>query len=282
MVDLHTHSTASDGTFTPAELVHAGLAADLSVLALTDHDTVGGIPEFLAAGEGASIVLVAGVEVSTRLHASPIHILGLFIDHHDSDLLALLRQIRANRRLRNRMMLRHLSGQGIELSMEEVEACADSTLICRSHIAQALVARGICDHPQAAFDRYLGRGKPAYCTLDLPMANHAIEAIHRAGGLAVWAHPTGLNKRQKSKLVRMAQQLKAMGLDGLEAYYPYYTAEQVIQVQESARKCGLLVSGGSDFHGGRSPGISLGVGKGNLHIPLSLYATLATAASRSD
>jgi predicted metal-dependent phosphoesterase TrpH len=275
MVDLHCHSTASDGTWSPGQLVAAAAELGLTALALTDHDTVAGVPEFLAAAAVCpALTAISGVELTCHWQGQTHHLLGLAINPDDDVLRQLLRTIRFQREQRLHLVLKQLAHLGYPITPAEVAAVAPGGLVCRTHLARLLVERGACPTPQDAFARYLGRGRPAYVSMTLPALPQAIAAIHHAGGRAIWAHPTGLNHRPEGRLRRLAQQFRAAGLDGLEAWYPHYTPAQQEGALRIARQLGLLVTGGSDFHGDHSPGIRLGVGRGDLAIPDSVLAAL--------
>ena len=189
MIDFHTHSTASDGSDSPSALLHAAVRAGLTAVALTDHDTVSGLAEFLDAARGQSAAGVPGVELSTMLYHKEIHILGLFIDPTSSALNHFLEAARENRNLRNRTMLEKLNAIGYEITLEELYQRARGESIGRPHVAEVLVEKGYFHDVQEAFDRCLKRGARAYTPRQLPPPAECIEAIHAAGGLAFWAHP---------------------------------------------------------------------------------------------
>jgi 3',5'-nucleoside bisphosphate phosphatase len=264
MIDLHTHSTCSDGTLTPLELAGAAVRAGLSAVALTDHDTTDGLEAFLAAAAG-QLRAVPGVELSAEYGPGTMHIVGLFVAPGGA-LEKALRLIRDARAERNRAILDRLAAAGVPLSEEEVRARAGSDVIARPHFARALVARGHAPDLNAAFDRWLGKGRPAYVARrKLPPAE-CIRVIHAAGGVAVLAHPAslGLLGRGLSACVRG---LVAEGLDGIEVYGATHTPAQIRRYRTLARECGLAESGGSDFHGAIRPMIRLGRGFGTLQVP---------------
>lgn len=275
MIDLHTHSTASDGTLEPTDLIAAAAEARLDAVALTDHDTLAGIPEFLAAPAPRELARVPGVEITVHWYSGALHILGLLVDHRCETLRQLLDRIQASRRARNRQIVAALAARGLRVTLP-----ADR-VVCRSHFARQLMEQGHVDQPQKAFDRWLGHGRPAHVPLDLPSPAQAIAAIHAAGGLAIWAHPTGLNGRSRARVRKACRQLLDQGLDGIEAYYSEYVPAQQRAMLELAEDLDLPVSGGSDFHGGGSPGISLGTGRGKLAVPTSVYERLVNSRRRS-
>ena len=277
MIDLHTHSTASDGSLTPTELAALGRQKKLTALALTDHDTTDGLSEFLNAQAADSPILIPGIEISTFWYDADLHILGLLIDPDCKHLRTLTTNLVYAREKRLRTMLTRLHEMGIELSFAEVQTVAGTNLITRSHLALALHHRDLISEPQEAFRRYIGRGCPAYIPLERPPLAKVLDAIRNSGGLSFWAHPTGISRRTSTKMRQFCRQMREYGLDGLEAWYSHYSEEQHKAVRAVAMQCRMLMSGGSDFHGDASPGIELGIGKGNLIIPDSVYDDLLTA-----
>lgn len=267
MLDFHTHSRASDGSDTPAELLHAALQAGLTAIALTDHDTLSGLPEFLKAAEGQPITAVPGVEISSSLYNKEIHIVGLFIDPHSESLNAFLENARENRNLRNRIMLEKLSAMGYAVTEEEVRICAGGESVGRPHMAQMLVQKGFFPTIQDAFDRCLKRGARAYTPRVLASPDESIRAIHDAGGLAFWAHPVYRARGERSMVRRFLRVMTPHGLDGIETCYPVFTARQTEMLSAMAKEFGLLRTGGTDYHGIYHPGIRLGCGDGSLIVP---------------
>lgn len=243
-LDLHIHSTASDGAIDPAEIVEAALGARLDVIALTDHDTVRGVPPALDAARGRSIEVVPALEVSTTLGDTELHILGYFVDPWDEELLAHTAEAFRRREDRMRGMVDRLRDQGIDLSFESVTAKAsDKGSLGRPHLAHAMVEAGHVESVPQAFDLYIGNDHPAYLPTRLLEPGEAIQLIQRAGGVSVWAHP------RVDRLPELLPTLVEAGLDGLEVYRPRTPGYRVVQLEEAARRTGLLVSGGSDWHG---------------------------------
>lgn len=280
MIDLHVHSRASDGTTSPADLVAAAAALGLSAVALTDHDTLSGLPEFLTAAAAASLTGIPGVEVSCSWYAGTMHILGLFVDRRASALERLLARIRQSRTERNQMILERLCALGVPITAEELALQVPGEVVGRPHIAHALVQRGYCDAPQEAFDRFIGGGKPAYVRRYLPLPEEAIAVIHLAGGVAVWAHPLAQLRESPAKLRQTARYLKDKGLDGLEVRYVEYTAAETKTAEACAGQLQLLMAGGSDFHGANTPDVRLGWGRGSLHVPAAYLEPLLHRAKR--
>ena len=281
MIDLHCHSTASDGTLSPKELVQLAGTVPLTALALTDHDTVDGLPEFLAAAKDApKIECIPGIEFSCQLESGDTcHIVGLYIDGACGELQEACKQYIIWREERNQMVLAKLNELGYHIKMEDLENARveGEGVIGRPHIAAALVAKGYFKKNKKAFDGLIGRGRPAYVPRKVLPAPRCLKAIHAAGGLAIWAHPMTSASMTYSKCERIIGELKASGLDGIEAYYTEHNELQTKNVIEIAKKLGLLVSGGADFHGENQPSIHLGTGYGGLRIPDSLLPPIKAA-----
>lgn len=281
MLDLHVHSSASDGTLSPAGIAEESKRCGLRAVALTDHDTVAGVPGFIQACSKAGVEGIPGVELSASWHGGSLHIVGLFIDPANAELDTLLREIRKNRQARNKNIISRLKAEGLAISMDEVAAEAGGDVIGRPHFASVLVRKGYCQTYRDVFDHWLGTGKPAYVRRFLPLPTEAIDAIHAAGGLAIMAHPFGNpNGTAVSKVRKMLKTQVAIGLDGLEVYYSGHSPAETVQAQQLATDLGLLISGGSDFHGDRNPGVKLGVGRGDLHVPDDLLPGLKQAAEQ--
>lgn len=278
MIDLHTHSTMSDGTLAPAAIARAAAARGLRAVALTDHDTTAGLAEFRTAAAAVGLTAVNGVETSCSWYAGSMHVLGLLVDPGNAALAALLATVRQAREKRNTLIIGKLRDLGVEITYEEATALAGGDVMGRLHIAKALVGRGTCESLQDAFDRFLGGGKPAYVRRFLPLPEEVIGAIHAAGGVAVWAHPLAQVRTSAAKLRHTARFLKDCGLDAMEVYYSDFTPEDTACAAAVARQVGLLASGGSDFHGDHSPGISLGTGRGSLEVPDDLLAAMVERA----
>ena len=280
-IDLHTHSSASDGSCSPSEILAFGSQLGLGALGLTDHDTVSGIPEFLELSEKyPGISVVPGVEVSVYYKNSSIHILGLFIDHNDEALGTMLQEIRKNRDNRNVHIISKLNGMGYEITLEEVEAVAGGESVGRPHFAKILIEKGYFEESQDVFDRCLKRGAPAYCGRVLPTPAEAINAIHGAGGLAFWAHPLHREEGERSYVRSVLADFMTLGLDGIEAYYTTFSEKQHKLIMETAAEYNLLISGGTDFHGDNQPKIRLGSGYGDLKVPFTVLENIRLAHSK--
>ena len=277
MIDLHTHSTASDGSCPPAELLRSASEAGLYAVALTDHDTIAGIPEFLAEAEKhPQIHAVPGVELSTVFGARELHIVGLFLDHTSEPLIEFLEIQREKRRSRNEAIRLKLNSLGYPLSWDDpvFAGAGDSCSIGRPHFARALMTHYGFPTMQSVFDKLLKRGCPAYVPRELPDPKQAIDAIHAAGGLAVWAHPVYRERNERAWAKRVIKRFAPLGLDAVEGYYSMFSATETALMTELAETYGVLLSGGSDFHGENAT-VSLGIGAGKLHVPDELYDKLA-------
>ena len=243
-IDLHLHSNASDGSLAPADLVRAAARVGLSVIALADHDTTAGVPAAIDAA-GDAVRVIPALEVSTSDMGSELHILGYFVDPMHAALLEYTRSAAVRREERVHAMLDRLDALGMRLEMDDVlaEAAQGTRMLGRPHVARALVRRGYVGSLTEAFDRYLGDGQPAFVPMDLISPAHAIELIHLAGGLAVWAHPP------VDGVEGEARRLAALGLDGIECFRPRVAPEDARRLRALAASLGLVASGGSDWHG---------------------------------
>lgn len=258
MIDLHAHTTASDGSLSPRGLVEMAHRNNLSALGITDHDTIDGWDEAREAAKDSGIEIVPGVELSTSYEGGRFHLLGYFIDEN-SPLVETLRRIQRARANRNEVIFENLRELGVPLEEEEVRALAGPNgLLGRPHFARAMVARGYVASTQEAFDLYLADGKPAYATKDVLTPQEAIQGIHEAGGLAIWAHPPLNEKFSFDELEEELRRWISWGLDGLETRYGRYTPQQNEWTKTMAKKYDLLEGGGSDFHGASKPDIELG------------------------
>lgn len=267
LIDLHTHSIASDGSDTPAQLVRLACEKKLKGIALTDHDTVSGIPEFLAEAGKAGITGVPGVEISSRLFSKEVHIVGLFIDPGTPALLELLGKMRNGREKRNREIVQKLCVLGYQISYDELRESAGGESIGRPHIGALLIRKGYFATMQDVFVQCLKRGCRAYVPRELPEAAEAVAAIHAAGGLAVWAHPVSGQAGERGYAKKMLRKLLEFGIDAVETNYSMFSEHQTQMMHEIAEAAGVLKSGGSDYHGANQPGIELGSGAGSLAVP---------------
>ncbi len=257
-VDLHVHSNASDGSLPPREVVRLARERGLAALALTDHDTIQGLPEALAAGADFGVEVIPGVEISAKHPGGSMHILGYFLDSQSETLAGRLAVLQQARRDRNPQIIAKLNALGIPLTLEQVAAISGAGQMGRPHIARALYEAGYVPSIQAAFDLYLNNRGKAYVGKFRFPPDEAIAMIREAGGVAVLAHPFTLNHPDPEALRVLLAGLAAMGLAGVECYYPEHTPEQEALYLRLARELDLAVTGGSDFHGDNKPEVALG------------------------
>lgn len=277
MIDLHTHSTFSDGTDTPEQLVCRARRLGLTALALTDHDTLHGVPDFLEACRAQRLTGLAGVELSADVPRGTLHLVGLGIDPACAELNEALDRVLDGRDWRNHRILERLHELGLELTWDEIAAFAGKDVIGRPHFAHAMVRRGWVASTQEAFDRYLAKGAPAYVDRYRLTPQEALRLIRVAHGIAILAHPDSWMPDPQELDAALAE-LKPAGLDGIEAYYTNYDQARTIDYLRLARRHGLLVSGGSDYHGKLArPDTELGTGAGQLHVPDTLLDPIFAA-----
>ena len=244
-VDLHIHSSASDGKYSPAEIVRKAAGAGLKVIALSDHDTVDGIAAALeAAAEFPGLKFIPGVEISTDVPSGEVHMLGYFIDYTNEELLRKLENMRSSRQKRAQEMIGKLGELGMPVDWERVREIAGTGSVGRPHIARAMLEKGYISTLKEAFNKYIAWGGPAYVKREKLTPSEAIGLILRAGGLPVLAHPFTVNDHEK-----LVAELTADGLAGIEAYYGEYNSEEIRRLVNLADKHGLIVTGGSDYHG---------------------------------
>jgi predicted metal-dependent phosphoesterase TrpH len=278
LCDLHTHSTASDGTARPAEVVRIAKRIGLRAVALTDHDTLAGIEEAAREAKHLGIELIPGCEISLDGVPGTFHMTGIGVDPSDRNLHEKLEFVLKGREWRNGQVVEKLRALGHSVTIEEVAAEAGGDVIGRPHFARVLVKRGVVKDFKEAFDRFLGKNRPAYVERDrLPLAD-AIGAIHGAGGAAVLAHPYTVALDGEAALEAWLRSMAAAGLDGIETIYTEHSAADRRRYADLAARCGLLESGGSDYHGANKANTEVGVGKGELRIPYALYEALRDRA----
>ncbi len=266
MIDLHTHSCFSDGTDTPEELVTRAVAGGLQGLALTDHDTVAGVPRLLAAARQQGLEAIGGVEVSTTFASGEMHLLGYCVDHNDPHLTERLAWVRTGRRARNEAIVQKLKQLGLPLTWSAIKAQCAGDVVGRPHLAQAMVQRGYVRNAKEAFNRYLARGAAAYVARRTLTAAEAITVIRQAGGVPVLAHPCTLELSRES-LRTLLEELQSLGLGGLEVHYPQHDHDQTLFYAGLAHDLNLIATGGTDYHGARTPDLKLGRGFGQLAVP---------------
>jgi predicted metal-dependent phosphoesterase TrpH len=272
-VDLHVHSTTSDGVFTPSEVVLLALERGLAVIALTDHDTLGGVAEAQQAALGTGLEVIAGVEVNSEGEWGDLHFLGYYVDPENGPLRKRLRAIQDVRVERARKMVERLGEMGIALEWGAVRALAGGRSVGRPHVAQALFNRGYVETLQEAFGRFIGRDGPAYVPRLRLTPSEAIQMIAAAGGVPVIAHPAHSGPAAVARIPEFV----GYGLRGVEVYYPHHSPEKIEMLLELSREYGLLVTGGSDFHGS---GVEGGTSLGEVYVPLECAERLQEAAGR--
>jgi len=305
-VDLHVHSNRSDGTCSPAELVDYAMKKGLAAFALTDHDTVDGLDEACAYAEDlrkrlkrierpksqhpgteygtsdppiyppdASLVpeVIPGIEFSTEYQGQDVHIVGLYIDYHNAVFRKSLQKFVDSRTTRNRKMCRLLQEAGVNITYEALLEEFPDAVITRAHYAKYMLNHGYINSMQEAFERYVGDHCPCYVPREKVTPVQAVKLILEAGGIPILAHPI-LYHLSDARLDALTAELKGAGLMGIEAIYSTYKPHEERQIRALAAKYDLLISGGSDFHGGNKPGLDLGTGYGNLFVPMDVLTGL--------
>ncbi len=265
--DLHTHTTASDGSDTPSELVSLARESGLSAVAVTDHDTVAGIPEALALGAKSGIEVLPGVELSVVSPQGTMHMLGFLFDVESPELVSALKLVQEARAARNPKILKRLQELGYPLSEGELREIAGTGQVGRPHIARAMVAKGYVRSVSQAFDKFLKKNAPAYVPKSILSPREAVDVIHKAGGVAVLAHPISLDFGTFDRLEQLIDGLVRDGIDGIECFYSEHTKELTDFCLKICRRRDLVVTGGSDYHGKAKPHIKLGKGRGGLCVP---------------
>jgi predicted metal-dependent phosphoesterase TrpH len=268
LVDLHTHSTASDGSMTPRELVRHAKENGLSALALTDHDTVEGIEAALDEGAKTGLEVVAGIEISVEFRPE-MHILGYFFGDSYKNAFEIVDSLVESRNERNPKIIKKLNEIGFDITMDEVEKEALGNIVARPHMAKVLMKKGYVKSTSEAFDKYLGFGKPAYFPKNKLTPEEGIKVILNAGGIPVLAHPIFLDLGWR-QLDELLTQLVSCGLKGIEAYYVENKGDDTGNLLRLAIKHNILATGGSDFHGSFKPDIEIGRGHGGLKVPYEL------------
>jgi predicted metal-dependent phosphoesterase TrpH len=273
-VDLHIHSTASDGTLSPEQILKMARDLDLRAISITDHDTINGSIEAHRHLTPQDVELLSGVEISTSLQGNTLHILGYLIDLQDPALSRTLSILQNARKERNPKIIQKLQQLGIELTYEEVAEVAGGGEVGRPHIAEVLLQKKVVGSINEAFQKYLGTNGPAYVDKYRLQPAEAISSIADAGGIPVLAHPFTIKSNSERDLDKIVSELVSNGLKGIEVYYSEHTDIQTVLYERIAQKHSLLITGGTDFHGARKAGVHMGVGKGNLRIPYRLVEAL--------
>jgi 3',5'-nucleoside bisphosphate phosphatase len=276
MVDLHSHSTASDGSYSPGALVALALERGLGALALTDHDSVSGLPEAEAAAAGSALRLIRGVEVEISFGPGEFHLLGLRLEDIGGELAEAMDALAKARNDRNGKILARMRDAGFPATMEELRLVAGEGVAGRPHIAALLVERKAVRTRQEAFDKYLAKGRPFYESKECLELGVAMRMMHDAGGLAIVAHPLSLFVSW-GRLASLMDEWKELGIDGIEAFHPTAKIGQCRRVERMARERGFRVTAGSDFHGAIRPDRKLGKTAGGLTIGDEYLAEIGLA-----
>lgn len=273
-VDLHLHTTASDGIMKPSEIVRYAKLKGLQAIAITDHDTIEGLEEGLKEGERLNFEVIPGVEISAEYPNGSMHLLGYFLDiHHPllNEKLKYLQKVRAERNPKIAEKLNHL---GLKVTFEEVLKASGGGQVGRPHFAQVLIEKGYVKNFQEAFDRFLKKGAPAYVEKMRYSPREALHFIQEAKGVSVLAHPKTLGIQGITQLEELISKLIEMGLKGLEVYYPEHSSLEMAQYKALAERYGLLITGGTDYHGIDGNELEIGVGRGDMRLPYSMVEGL--------
>jgi len=281
-IDLHIHSNASDGTFSPREIIHRAVESGLRAVSITDHDTISGVKEALNLSIPPALKFISGVEISAAPpdlsdQTGSLHILGYGFNPDNPELQEMLLPLQEARLNRNPLILQKLNALGMDITLNDVLDDTAEKQVGRPHIARVMVRKGIVGSIDEAFDRYLSRNRPAYVDKYRVPCPKAIEIIKQAGGIPVLAHPFLLSRNDNPSITRLVSSLKDMGLMGIEVYYPQHPPEIVAVYTRLALRFGLLETGGSDFHGALTPDVRMGCGKGDFFVPLRVYEKLIAA-----
>lgn len=266
--DLHMHSTHSDGTLAPRELVIEACQKGLAAIAVTDHDTFSGTAEAKAAGAELGLRVLSGVEISVEYGSRTVHMLGYCFDSGVERLRSGLQELLRGRNERNRRIVGKLNDLGVAVTIEEIEREAGGKVVGRPHFANVLMKKGYVQDRQEAFDKYLAKGAAAYEERLRFSPADAVAMIRQAGGVAVLAHPKFIPLREGDTVEGVVRELAEVGLGGIECYYSLHSREETEQYLELARQYNLVATGGSDFHGSNKPNIQMGSGCGHLRVPI--------------
>ena len=278
MIDLHSHTDQSDGTFTPAELVGEAMKLGLEALAITDHDTFKGYDMAVPYAKEAGLELICGIELSTKFGGATVHMLAYFLwEPPTAEFCTWLEALLESRRERNRQLIVKLQDLGLDITLAEVET-KGRTLTARPHFGRVLLEKGYVSSMQEAFDKYLDEAAPGYVQRREVPVDEAIARVKAAGGITSLAHPVRVAKNDWDTLAVWVKKMADAGMGAIEVFHSDHTPENVAYYGQLAERFGLAVTGGSDFHGGNKPGIDLGTGhRRNLSVPYSVLAKLRAA-----
>ena len=280
-IDLHLHTTASDGVMTPSEIVRYAKGKGLQAIAITDHDTIEGLEEGLSEGERIGFEVIPGLEISVKHSPGSMHLLGYFLDIHHPLLTERLQYLQQARAERNPKIAEKLKELGLKVTYEEVLKASGGGQVGRPHFAQVLMEKGYVRTFQEAFDRFLKKGAAAYVEKVRFAISEALHFIKEAGGVAVLAHPNTLGMKGQAALEDLVLQLVKEGLQGIEVYYPEHSPLEVAQYKVLAERHGLLATGGTDYHGMEGNDLDIGVGRGEMRLPYSIVESLRAARKQS-
>lgn len=272
-IDLHVHTTASDGTYSPSDILRLGKNIGLEAIAITDHETMNGLDEAHRVEKIYNIEIINGIEISTEWEGTELHLLGYLFDHLSEDLQKVINRLKEGRERRNEEIAGLLKRDGIPIEIEQLRKDSKTRIIGRPYFAKILVKCGLAQGISDAFQKYLTPGKPYYVKRVYPDANTCIKALIDSGGVPVLAHPLKY-KFSNEKLYTCIQELCGYGLCGIECMYSGYQKAQIDSLSKMAKYLNLCCTGGSDFHGQNKPGIQLGYGYGNLRVPYSYLEQL--------
>jgi predicted metal-dependent phosphoesterase TrpH len=281
MIDLHTHSTASDGSCTPERLITIALEAGLSALALTDHDTLDGLPRAQARAAGTPLRFIAGVEIEIERETGEFHLLGIGLDGDAAALVEALSRVQDARRSRNIRMVEKMQAGGIPVTMQEIAEAAGGDIVSRAHFARVLVRKKVVNSVDAAFKRLIGKGMPYYEPRACLELREATRLIRRAGGIPVIAHPVSLGL-QGPALREFVSACRDQGVAGIEAWHPNHSVKESRRLERLARTLGMVVTGGSDFHGEHIPSRRLGYTSGGRQVPDAFLDALPPSPDASS
>ena len=280
IVDLHAHTTASDGSYTPTELVRDAKKKGLSAIAITDHDTIAGVEEAFIEGRKLGIRVIPGAELSTRMDDCDVHMTSLFINCKNEQLIKRLDDMAASRQERNYKMVDKLHEAGFQIDRSDLDALGEGKILARGHIAQILIARGYATELKEALRTYLSKGTPGYVQKEVLSPEECIQLVHDAGGLIFVAHLHQIDPQDPEHCKDVARRLIRMGADGLETQYCEFDDEWRQATEQIAQECGCLRSGGSDFHGVMKKGLDLACGYGDLQVPYTFLEAMDAELAR--
>ncbi len=256
-IDLHTHTTASDGIYSPSDLIDLAISNNLTAMAITDHDSVDGLEEAMNYSKGKDLELIPGIEFSIEYTGGSFHLIGLYIDFYNSELIETTERLKKLRSERVVMIVEDLNRYGIDISIDDISSLASGYSVGRPHIARVLVEKGYASDVNAIFQHYMVKGKPGYVKKEKILVDKAINIIKQAGGISIIAHPITLNFKTFDNFEKQVQQLAVLGLDGIEVFSSMHTHDEIDEFERITHKFNLIISGGSDFHGDK--GKELGI-----------------------